>query len=88
MDKKEGKGSKERFEDEGTGKVQRSQEKRRKREATGPLRRPGRTFIHSFAFWELESLKEKRNIRVNASISSKIKPIYQSRTASATLSSI
>lgn len=66
---REGKGSKERFEDEGTGQVQRSEEERRCRGATGQLRPPGRTFIHSFAFWESESLKEKRNIRVNASIS-------------------
>lgn len=38
---------------------------------TGQLRLPGTPFTDSFAFWELESLKEKRKIGVNASIMSK-----------------
>lgn len=36
---------------------------------TGQLHPPGRPFIHSFAFWDLESLKSKRNRRVSLSIS-------------------
>lgn len=36
---------------------------RRCGEATGQLLLPGRPFIHSFALWELELLKEKRNTR-------------------------